>query len=513
MSEIQGGIDHQLTATAPISGGGGLADIAVRSYGITASLAQLMSPLIISIPATDRMPDSRGNKKTNCAMDERSIRILVEDGASVPEIELACLKPQQDNLGMTVVVQNLTTKERRCARTQDSGRFRVPLAASTGDRLDVLIYDKPDAVDDYKSCVPNEGANVVREINTFEQPDPQNVAGKSSCPMDASGCAQFMSHFYPVQSPLVAVQEGLGYARNTPDYRKLVGLIQAVLDPADPINYAPYYLARPRTGGEATVLQEPLLAPDGKVAPARGLLSVNTVGDGFVSISTGVAFARAAGIVTFFPPSAIDLYPEYRDWVTPQALYEQQGGRTANRALIEANLVEGIARLARHPAGPNCSVNYKRDDPVACPSNPQPDPITCQNTLFDVDWLSEGTQPFDAQHPISPLRLARRAGMRVVDAITLARAWEPRIAGKPLLTDDANAWKADGQIVGMINVYIEPGGKHAWETGDACKIWDDATYGGNMVGHFFASGGKDPYYLSHPATHLCLERKDCSFYK
>ena len=157
-------------------------------------------------------------------------------------------------------------------------------------------------------------------------------------------------------------------------------------------------------------------------------------------------------------------------------------------------------------------MNYKYDG-VTCTSMPAPNYQTCLNTLFDVDWFSEGAQPYDAQHLISPLRLARRADTHVVDAVSLAKAWEPRVKGVPLSTDDSAAWQADGRVLALTNVYIKPEGQHTWETGDACKIWDDATYGGNLAGHFFSSGGKDPYYLSHPATHECLQKKNCPFYQ
>ena len=68
-------------------------------------------------------------------------------------------------------------------------------------------------------------------------------------------------------------------------------------------------------------------------------------------------------------------------------------------------------------------------------------------------------------------------------------------------------------LVGMVNVYLEPGGKHTWDTGDACKKWDGATYGGNLDGRFLITGGKDLYYLSHPASHDCLEKRDCPMFK
>lgn len=521
MSEIHGGIDHQLTATAPMSGGGGLSDIALRSYGVVETLAQLMSPLIVSIPASDRVPGSSG-PKTNCRIDydttkdpkspiastsQRSVRMLVDDGDSVPEVELACLDPGEDAPGMTVVLTNLASGEVRCARSLADGRFRVPIPASIGDRLDLQLFNEPDAVTDYKTCALKEGVTSGRHIHTFEQKAPtygKVVDSAAPCPPEAtSGCAQFMANFYPVGSNLIAIQEGLGHGRNTPEYRRLAGLVQAIIDPGDPINYAPYYMLKT------------LPDPYGKAMPPRGLLSINTVGDGFVSISTGVAFARAAGAVPFFAPQALGLYPEYQEYVTPQQLYDLYGHRTPNQVLIDTHTIEGIARLGRHPAGSSCGVNYDTTDPVTCDPKRAPvaDAATCKNTLFDVDWLSEGRQMYDAQHLVVPLRLARRADTLLSAGASPTKAWEPRLLGVPLQSTDMTAWKADGLTVGVVNVYIQPGGKHTWETGDACKKWDDATYGGNMAGHYFASGGKDPYYLSHPASHPCLERKDCDFYK
>jgi hypothetical protein len=474
----------------------------MRSYGVTESLAQTLSPLFVSIPATDRMPDKNG-KKTNCAMDQRSVRMLVEDGDDVPEIEVACLTAAEDAPGMTVFVTNVVTGERRCGGTLADGRFRVPIPATIGERLELTIYNTPNAVTDYGTCNLKADAVLGRRITTWEQQAPRynKVAdGNAGCQADM-GCAQFMANFFPVGSPLVAPQDGLGYARNTPLYRKFAALAQTAFDPADPINYAPYYFLRD------------LLDPDGKVVPPRGLMNINTVGDGFVSIATGVSFARAAGVVPFFPPSALDLYPEYKEYVTPPALYELYSRKTPLRVLIETHLVEGIARLQRHPAGPSCNVNYRMDDPVTCNRIPAPNYMTCLDTLFDVDWFAEGAQQYDAQHLVSPLRLARRADTHIIDQASLTKAWEPRITGAPLANDDAKAWRADSRVLALTNVYIQPEGKHTWETGDYCKLWDDATYGGNLAGHFLSSGGKDPYYLSHPRTHECLQTKNCPFYQ
>ncbi len=501
MSEIQGGIDHQITATAPISGGGGLTDIGTRSYGVTESLAQLMSPLVFAVPATDR-PQKNGKPRTNCADSQMTVRLLQEDGDSVPEVEVACLDKKDLDLGMTVVVTDLVSHEKHCARTLPGGKFRVPIGATKGDRLDIQVWNAPDAIDSYATCNVNEGAPVGRDIRSFEQKATQyrSNADGSTCPTDA--CAQFLADFYPVGSPLVAVQDGMGYSRNTPRIRRFFNLGQAGVDPGDPINFAPYYMMRT------------LKDPDGNVVPPRALLSINTVGDAFVSQSTGFAFARAAGVVPFLPPSAWDLYPEYRDYVMPQALYETYGGKTLNEVYIEAGEVEGVARTARAPAGPACKANFTTaNDPKLCKSAPTLDPADCQNALYDADWFSEGKMGFDQQHPKVPVRAARILGMHAgSDLETLEKAWSPRIKGAPFAPDQ-NAWDASGQLLAVANLYVKPSGQHVWDTKDVCRLWDHAAYGDMMITHFFQTNGKDLYYLSHPSSHQCLQSFACDFLK
>ena len=214
MSEILGGIDHNVTATAPMSGGAGLTDIGLRSYGVTESLGQLMSPLLIAIPASDRPPRGNGDKKTNCGSTQMSVRIFAEDGDDIPEVEIACLDAADLQKDWTVVVTNITSKEVHCAGTLDGGRFRVPIGASTGDRLVVQIYKTKDAIDSYGTCVVRADATLARDIRTFEQPAPTYTkVATGGCTDDGGkGCAQFMDRFFPVGSKLVSPQDGLGSA-------------------------------------------------------------------------------------------------------------------------------------------------------------------------------------------------------------------------------------------------------------------------------------------------------------
>jgi hypothetical protein len=232
------------------------------------------------------------------------------------------------------------------------------------------------------------------------------------------------------------------------------------------------------------------------------------VGDPLVPPATGNAFARAAGVLPFFPPSAITKFPEYADWVTPQFLYDQLGGKTPNQVLIDGHVFEGVARFERTPAGPACSVNF-RPSP-ACGISPPSDLAICKQTLFDADWLSEGADLFDAQHPKTPLRLARVATLRAHDEPSLLQSWAPRQAGTPM-TSNARAWRPGPPLVGLVNAFLKPTGQHVWVNGDPCKAWDDATYYDHLVGRFFSSQGTDLYYLSKPESHRCMATQSCGF--
>jgi hypothetical protein len=508
MSMIQGGIDPHVVASAPISGGGGLpSDVALRSYGVVESVtSQLLGPWVFAIPASERPTRPEGESieriGSRCSATQRTLRIRVNAGVHDRELEIACLEPAELSAGMTVVVTNVTTGEARCARTDLDGRFSVPIPTSTGDKLDVQIYGAPDAVESYEGCKPKPGAPVGRRVSTFEQPAvttfPVADSSRYRCEVE-EGCQQFRETFFPVGNPLVAPNEGLGLRRQSPALRRFRDLAQAAFDPADPIVFAPHYMLRP------------LVDENGIRVEPHALLTVNTVGDNFVQVASGISFARAAGAVPFLPPSAVERLPEYADYATPRELYERLGRRTPMQFLVETGVVEGVARLARTSAGPDCKPNYVPDG-ATCTNPVSIDPWECQTALYDPDWVSEGRLPFDQPHPDAPLRLARVAKVRAVDSTSLAAAWEPRLRGVPFGPDDAG-WTATERVVGLLHHYSAPMGQHTWAEGDTCRAWDFATYGNALIARFFASGGRDVYYLSHPKTHGCLVDGTCDFFR
>jgi len=499
---VAGALDPQMKAVAPISGAGGMTDVAVRSFGVVDSVIEkVISPIVVAVPAASRPPED-GAPRTRCTGTQRSVRFVVNDLLQSKELEIACLDAGELDRGMTVVVTNVASKERRCARTGDDGRFRLSLPATRGDRIDVQVYLEPDVVDSYDehACNVRPGAPVGRRIAEWEQEAAryEPVASEDRRCESARGCAQFRDTFYAVGAPLVAPQDGWGLSRQSPEFRRVIHLTQAVVDPADPVNFAAYYMLRGMPD------------PDGRPAPPRALLNIATVGDAFVSIAASQTLSRAAGALPFLPPDAARRLPEYADWATPAPLWRQLGGKTPADVLHERFVTEGIARLARTPAGAACGVNYVPGP--TCTASPRADAETCRDTLADPDWLDEGRAGDDQQHPPVPLRLARLAGLRVTDDASLDAAWAPRLASTPLGPDGAGYVPAPGApLVATLTAYTNPLGSHVWLIGDPCKKWDDVTYFEGLYARFFATAGTELPYLSAPASHHCLQDASCAF--
>ncbi len=494
---IHGAIDPNIVAGGSISGGGGLTDIASRSFGVVDSVVeQLLTPLVVAVPASSRSTsttDTSGNA-TACTSDQMSVRFVVNDLTNSREIEFACLSQSELSSGMTVLVRDPVNQEVRCARTLPGGAVRVPIPASAGDDLQVQIFNAPDVVDSYKTCNITAGAPAGRTITTWEQ---RAVAFRSigdstsTCPSGIN-CQQYHDTFYPVGSPLVAPQSGLGLLRQTPDLRKLLQLTQSAIDSSDPVSFASMYM----------------LAPEAQPKP---FLVGNTVADGFVVVGSGHTFARALGALPFLPPDALPRMPDYADYVTPPALYAQLGQETPNDALSDAYVLEGVARLNRAPAGPTCAPNFKANPACTTPA-PTTDPTVCAQTVFDPDWHAEGRDHYAQQHFPVPLRLARRTDTRVQDGASLLQTWSPRLQGAPFTAD--NTWTPDGTpLVGLMDAYVNPQGQHVWTVSDPCKAWDDAVYYDHALARFLVSGGTDLYYLSHPSTHFCMADQSCDFLK
>ena len=544
ISGVHGAVDHNIDASAPVAGGV-MTDVGLRSFQggvVEAVILRMLGPLVVSVPASSFYEDGVVKPgTTKCASHQLSLRFVVPDVNDAAEIEFGCAESTElvPN-DATVIVHNLDNGKRRCARTGDEGRFRIGIPSSLGDRLRIEVYAEADYVDSYGECNPKGDRPPVKVIGNWGA---GFVAQGASHPVregetvcnDAPSCTHFQGRYYAEGSALTAPADGYGFTRQSPDLRRFLGLAQTVLDPADAVTFMPHYALKP------------LRDPWGRPMPPRGLLDVQTIGDMNVPISAGIAYGRAAGALPFFTAEQGRKYPEYVDYATPTALLsELPGGTTPNRLLIDQYVVEGINRLERHPVDlARCARNMSVDTsnlachPRGCVEDPgvclrgqvcdeasdtcvaaPPDPVVCARTLFDPDFLDEGKQLFGKAAPVTPLRLARRAVPASLDTFDQCgpsgcpSVWAPRLLGRPRTAtyepDDGSAWPPNEAVVAMLNTMVEPTGSHTFDGLGPCKHFDESHYLTNIVGHFFLTRGKDVYYLSHPASHHCMERLDCA---
>ncbi len=351
ISSALSGIEPKVIAAAPISGGAGLVDLAVRSEQggvVEALMLRLAGPQIVGEPTAD---GGAMRIYQLVPRDNEDVRFTV---AIRPEVQP----------GDTVMVTNLRTGDARCARVMPNepppgyesyvgwpkasncadndppgtcrtcdpgtagtyacdlaGTFRVGVPADAGDPLRIDVFAGGDAVEvepDERQCTAKEDAELRVTVDTFE------VAGTYRCgtdPLLEDGTplpnGQFCRHF-AVGDELVALEDGYGFQRATPILRKFTNLAQMIVEPADPAVYAVHYSREPLTFDEG----------DGPFeAPPANVFNVVTIGDPNVPVNVGVAIAKVAGFIELFEPD--DRY-----------------GKTRNRVLIDEGVQEGIPWLA-----------------------------------------------------------------------------------------------------------------------------------------------------------------------
>ncbi|MEZ4250956.1 MAG: hypothetical protein R3B99_22280 [Polyangiales bacterium] len=456
VSGIVGGAEPAVRSVAPIVGAGGLTDVAARidmGSVIAAMHLRMMGPFVMVEPA-----DSRGDR-SSCADGEASVYVLATDRNERGEMEIACLPADAVGSEVVIRVRNETNGEVRCAGATagEAMRFRVPIPSDPDDRWTIELHaGAADAVT-YPEC-PELGS-PSRVIDAFE-------VGSTAC----DRCAQFQDREWSVGDALVSPAMGFGRQRQTPDFRRLLSLAQTGLEPGDPINYA------------RRVFLEPIPANDAPQRP-RSLLMANSVGDQSVPVSTGNAYARAAGLLAFVPPDGPDHLVEWRAPMDFEARYP--GLVTPHDLLNAYHVLEGVDRLERHPGeGRPPFFLYDVDD------------VSEGRLRFQEDGRHQTMDPTAPQAPrlARPLRWVRRSVPRgeLGDAV-----WSP-VPGE--------------DVSGLLNNYAIPRGVHGFDEiiyGDV--PWDTSQYLINLVARWGATRGQDLRYHTDPGGHTCLEDSSCAF--
>ena len=448
---IVGGSEPTLRVAAPIVGAGGLTDVAARTElgaVLRAMHLRAMGPMIIAEPAA-----ARGDN-TECSAGQVSVYILATDVTNRAEVEIACVDGTLLDEDDVLFVLNADNQEARCggAVGGQAGRFRVPFPSDANDRLYVEIYADAAGAVDYGDCAFDGEAAPALTIDSFE------VAG-----------AEFQQTEWAIGDPLVSPTMGLGHHRQSPELRRTLALAQAGLDAGDPINYA------------RRVFLEPLGRP-------VNLLVANAIGDQWVPVSAGNAYARAAGILAFLPPDAPD---SLADWRAPASFAARYPGfNSPNDLLIGWHVLEGVDRLERHPA-----------------------PGLPPHFLVDLDDLAEGAYRFEPSGAHQSLEADavgyfRPLGDQPLRWVRSSQAMPPG--------GDPSVWSPvpGGDISGLVNHFVIPNGTHGFDevVYDGDLPWDPVQYLINLVARYGSTSGQDLYYYSHPEDHTCLEDSSCAFF-
>ena len=318
----------EVTAWSAIVPGAGLLDTAFRTEiggAVEAMVGRLLSPLVVGLPQDDGTLVIAQVVNTVTDMDALPIatldswpaggRVLLENLDSHQQVEGYI--PDDGSFRVAIAADALTGEEKKVElNIPETGAGAIPISKANneglGDRLRITLFDA--------------GGAEVLVIDTFE------------------AAVQHEGVTYEAGSPLVAGNAGFGHIRGTAEARRVAMTFASILEPGDPVAYAPYYLT-----GHPGLDGEPV-----------NMLIVPTHGDTIVPVATGFALARSAGYI-----------PQTED-----ARY----GMSPDQWLVEVGAIQGLEQYG---------------DWVDDEGNP---------ILFDVDDLDGGLDVWKAPSE-APLRL------------------------------------------------------------------------------------------------------------
>lgn len=459
ISMIHTGVEPAIDRAAPVSGGGGLFDIGMRT-----SLGTARHPIWLRVigPIVASRTSGGRDASTACEAGQRSIFFRLPNLNDETTTEAACVAPEALDEGDAVVLRNLRNGEIRCAGVGPGGAFRVTIPTDRGDPLSITVLaDARDAMD-YATCEAAGEPTVIEVVDTW-----RSSYGLTDAAGTCATCGSYLGTRYEPGSVLVAPAEGLGLTRQSQDLRRLAGLAQIALEPADPINYARHVFLDPASAEDVP-------------ARTRSIWVMNTAGDTTVPPATGNAYARAAGILAFMPPDAPD---DFADWRAPARFRDTYGWTSPDDVLAAYHVLEGLADLQRHPVE----------------GAPQ--------FLFDVDDMSEGRQYFA---PGGNRQLAEAEGGLRPNRLDPPLRWG-RESRPAAMAAGLDPWRTDSAFRGVslvINAMTIPNGQHVLLPVDPAKVFDEGEYLLNAIGWYLASGGTElPWVVLEDP--FCLEQSTC----
>jgi len=361
-SQILAAVEATAATATPISGGGGLIHIGIRSTnpGVPEAVwMPLMGPFIVFTPLK---PEDSGEEGDGAG--EEGDGEEAEGGEEIVEIAIMINDQHRENRpqqvprphyypfartmkikpGDRVVVRNLDNQQEvRAFRHPDGRGFRVSIAADAldsvekrpylglkdGDKLPVPVTCAPDAwsvpLDEELNPtgpVACEEHDLNRsllfgdalEVEVFDGWDGSSKAVFNTFEIPV----QYHGAIYPAGSRLSAIATGFGRNRNTAELRKLLGFASMIMGRGDPISYVRNYHKGERLD----------FSYDADAAEQSNVIIYHTIGDPNTPIATSLNLARAAGILEFLPG--------------------KEGNKTQNDRLLEFFVAEGVEWYWRH---------------------------------------------------------------------------------------------------------------------------------------------------------------------
>ena len=323
VSMLLAGIEPTASTATPISGAGGLIHVGIRSTnpGVPEAVwMPLMGPFVVFTPLGDED-------------DTVELAIMINDQhrenrpEQIPRPHYyPFARTNKISPGDRVIVRNLSNGETvEAFRHKDGSGFRVSIPAdalSAVEKRPLLGLQDGDTQPVPVSCEP--GSLVVTLDEDGSPVGPASCAvpdlqrsllfgdalevevldgwdGDSKGRFNTFGLeVEYQGAIFPVESPLVALNTGLGHSRNTPDLRKLMGFSSMILARGDPISYARHYARDNRLD----------FSYDPGVPDQSNVIIYHTIGDPNTPISTSLNQARAAGILEYLPASGTELTTE-----------------------------------------------------------------------------------------------------------------------------------------------------------------------------------------------------------
>lgn len=282
MSALVGGTEPHVGVVVPISAGAGFAEIGKRAApgGVKEAVSlRMMGPLLITEKSADGL----------------ELWQYLPNGNNRGRVKVGPVKATLVE-GDTAVITNLVSKEWRCARVQKDGLLRATVSSDEGNALKLDFYSGVLAPKRPEGCALPKEQLPYLSITTF------GVDAKWQGRDIAKG------------APLIALGDGFGLKRGTPELRRFIGFAQTLLDASDPVNFAPNYQRRILEYG------------NGERVRTRALI-MNTVGDPVVPVAAGTALARSAG---------------YLDLTSRDPRYN----KTVNQVLVDSHIIEGVSRTS-----------------------------------------------------------------------------------------------------------------------------------------------------------------------